>query len=871
TDPSGAVVPAALVQLRGPGGEKRQTTGDAGQYAFSALTPGKYLVRVIAKGFTVAFKPDLAIDGAAALDVQLTIQAESLVINVEDEARKVSTDPTAAANAGALILGQRELEALSDDPDTLAMQLQAMAGPAAGPSGGGIYVDGFSNGQIPPKSSIREVRINSNVYSPEYDQNGYGRIEIFTKPGSDKLRGQALWQYNKEALNSRSPLLAQSKRPQYKQNLYGVTMTGPLQKSKASFGLDAVRRSLTENAFILATTLDGNLNPATVNQTILMPSTVLNLVPRLDYSINANNNLTVRYALTRQTNENQGAGDFSLASRAYDGKRTSHVVQVTETAILTPAIITETRFQFIRGDYYNTGDNTVPAIIVPGAFTGGGPQIGNSGTTTTNWELANTSTYMHRAHSYKWGFRARGVSLESTSVNNFGGTFTFQPGVGPQLDGASQAIPGTSIALPALEVYRRTLLFQRAGMSDAQIRASGGGAYLFGISGGTPTTSLSQYDFGFFVNDDWRIRPNLTLGYGLRYETQTNMGDHGDWAPRVSLAWAPRARGAQQKTVFRAGFGAFYSRIGEGVFLNALRFNGVTQQSYLIPYPPFYPAIPSLTSLASARQPQQLQLVYGGIVAPRTYQASVGGDRQIGKYARVSVSYVETRAVHVQRVRDINAPLGGQYPFGDPQLRRLTESTGFSRMHQVMITPTVNYKKLTVFGYYVLGFNKTDSEGQPADPYNLRAEWGPSAGDARHMAVAGARVMLPLQISALPYFLASSGRPYNITTGRDLNGDTVFAERPALASGAGNCSGKDSVYAAQFGCFNLSPGPGAATIGRNFARGPAMWNVGQSASGKARVRQAAWDRPRAALLVPPWPPPPRCRTRRSWAEAGDIT
>ena len=229
------------------------------------------------------------------------------------------------------------------------------------------------------------MRINSNVYSPEYDQNGYGRIEIFTKPGSDKLRGQALWQYNKEALNSRSPLLAQSKRPQYKQNLYGVTMTGPLQKSKASFGLDAVRRSLTENAFILATTLDGNLNPATVNQTILMPSTVLNLVPRLDYSINANNNLTVRYALTRQTNENQGAGDFSLASRAYDGKRTSHVVQVTETAILTPAIITETRFQFIRGDYYNTGDNTVPAIIVPGAFTGGGPQIGNSGTTTTNW------------------------------------------------------------------------------------------------------------------------------------------------------------------------------------------------------------------------------------------------------------------------------------------------------------------------------------------------------------------------------------------------------------------------------------------------------------------------------------------------------
>jgi hypothetical protein len=100
-------------------------------------------------------------------------------------------------------------------------------------------------------------------FSPEYDRPGFGRIQIFTKPGSDKIRGQAFMQYNKEALNSRSPLLDQSKRPPYQQQFYGLSLSGPLLKSKASFGFDAEHRTIDENAFILATTLDASLNPLT--------------------------------------------------------------------------------------------------------------------------------------------------------------------------------------------------------------------------------------------------------------------------------------------------------------------------------------------------------------------------------------------------------------------------------------------------------------------------------------------------------------------------------------------------------------------------------------------------------------------------------
>ena len=108
-------------------------------------------------------------------------------------------------NAGAIILKDKDLEALSDDPDELMSELQALAGPSAGPNGGQIYIDGFTGGQLPPKASIREIRINQNPFSAEYDKLGYGRIEIFTKPGTDKFHGQLFLIGNTAGFNSRNP------------------------------------------------------------------------------------------------------------------------------------------------------------------------------------------------------------------------------------------------------------------------------------------------------------------------------------------------------------------------------------------------------------------------------------------------------------------------------------------------------------------------------------------------------------------------------------------------------------------------------------------------------------------------------------------
>ena len=824
TDPSGASVPGAIVQVLGPGGEQRTKTDNLGKYAFASLPQGAYRVRVIGKGFSVTEKTDVNVSGATEFNAQLVIEAETQVVNVEDEANRVSTDP--GSNGTSLVLREKELAALSDDPDELLSELQAMAGPGAGPNGGQIYIDGFTGGNMPPKSSIREVRINSNPFSAEYDRPGFGRIEILTKPGTDKIHVQVFGQFNKEIFNSRSPLLRQSTRPPYEQRFFGFNVGGPIKANKASYNFNLERRSIDENAFILATTLDSNLNLVNVNEAVVTPRVLTNFSPRIDYTINSNNTLVLRYHHFSNSFDKQGIGGFSLPSRAYNSTSSENTVQVTETAILSTKAVNETRFQYTRSALANSGDNTLPSISVQGAFSGGGAQIGNSANTRNGWEVTNLTTYTRGTQVLRWGGRLRQSFIDDTSVNNFGGSYIFFGGTGPMLDASNQPIPGTSIDLTALERYRRTLLFQQMGLTGPAIRLAGGGASQFNLSAGVPALSVNQFDVGLFVNNDWRARPNLTVSYGLRYETQTNIHDFGDWAPRLGVAWGIGGTATKPaKTVLRAGGGIFYDRISDSLTLLSDRFNGITQQSYFILNPDFFPIIPSPASLASGQQPQQLQILYRDIRAPRTYQLSAGLDRQINKYIRFSAQYIDSRGVHLQRLRNINAPIAGLFPFGDRQLRELTESTGFSRIHQIVFSPNVNYKKLFLFGFYGISYGKDDNGGQPADPYNLRAEWGPSAfGDVRHRVVVGTNLPLLWKINISPFMMASSGSPYNITTGRDTNGDGAATERPALVSGiaASDCHTGNLVYATGFGCFNLAPTPGSATIGRNFARGPAI-------------------------------------------------
>ena len=819
TDPSGAAVPNAVVAVKGSGGDFHTKADGNGRYTVNNVPAGTYAVGIGAKGFAVAKNGDVNVAGSVTLDVQLVIKGEAQVVNVEDEVDSVTTDPT--ANGTALVLGQKELAALSDDPDELSSELQAMAGPGGGPNGGQIYVDGFTGGNMPPKSSIREVRINSNPYSTEYDRPGFGRIEILTKPGSDKFRGQAFFQFNDQYFNSRSPLLTTSTRAPYGNKIEGFNISGPIKANKASFSFDFERRDITENAFVDATILNSAFQTQSVIQSIVTPQTRMNFSPRLDYTIDQKNTLVVRYQYTNIGLSDTGVGGFNLPSQGYKSTTGEQTVQATETALISPTFINESRFQFMHSTVGDTVKSSAPTIIVAGAFSDGGVGVGNSGNTDNTFEFTNMSSLTHGTHTFKIGTRIRQSLNHDTSLNGFNGTFTFLGGTGPELEGNTPQ-PGTSIPLSALEVYRRTLL-----------GLPGGGASQFTLSAGTALTAINQFDIGFFYNDDWRLKPNLTFSYGLRYETQTNIGDYGDIAPRFGLAWGIDGKGNKPaKTVLRLGAGIFYDRIADTVSLAAERYNGLTQQSYFIQNPSFFGTIPSLSVLAGAAQPQQYRPIYANISAPRTYQTSIGIERQINKYFRLTSQYVETRGVHLANSRNINAPVNGVYPFGDSSIRLLTESAGLSRTHQLFFSPNVNYKKMFLFGFYAYSHGLDNNEGQPADPNNLKAEWGPSSfADVRHRFVVGTSIPLPLKLSVSPFIVASSGSPYNITTGQDTNHDGSATERPSLnpTTPEASCTGQNFKYEANFGCFNLLPNS-VTEMGRNFARGPASFTVNMRVS-----------------------------------------
>ncbi|MEA2172924.1 MAG: hypothetical protein QOD00_516 [Blastocatellia bacterium] len=851
----GLIIGATVTVADQNGVQKTATTHADGQYVFSSLPPGRYTLNATAPGFSPYDNAgvEVAAGRTEPLNITLAVSVEAATVTVTADS-PVNTEPD--NNAGAVVLRGADLDALPDDPDDLADALQALAGPSAGnEEGGEIFIDGFSGGRLPPKESIREIRINRNPFSAEYDRLGFGRIEIFTKPGTDKFRGQAFFNFNDARLNSRNPFA--NVRAPFQSRRYGGNISGPISAKRASFFLDFERRETDDNAVINAIILDPQLNITSFGQTVVTPTRRTTFSPRLDYQLNQNNTLVARYTYARSSNINSGIGDFSLASRAFNTSNAQHTLQLTETAVINQKIINETRFQYEHDRRIQTGDNSTPTIRVSEAFTGGGSQVGLASNSVDRFELQNYTSWSVGKHSLKAGGRLRAVRIGDVSPNNFGGTFTFSGGLVPQLDANNQIVldaTGRPVLVPltSIERYRRTLLLQGATntatglpFTPAEIVARGGGATQFSIAGGNPAASVRQVDFGPFIQDDWRMRPNFTLSLGLRYETQTNVHDRTDFAPRVAFAWSPGAGGAggsgrQQATVIRGGFGIFYQRFGENLTLQTNRFNGINQQQFIVTGANDsavnilgqFPNVPSTASLTAFNIQQTTRRVASDLRTPYTMETSLSVERQLPYKTTLSVSYIGSRTLHVLRVRNINAPFnGGLRPFGNIGNIFEYESSGRFNQNQLLISANNRFtRKFTLFASYVLNKANSDSDGAnsfPANQYDLSTEYGRSSLDTRHRFFLGGSInALPWGVRLSPFITANSGRPFNITTGRDTNGDTLFTERPAFATDLN----KPGVVLTRFGAFDPNPTAGQQIIPRNFGTGPAFFSVNLRAS-----------------------------------------
>ena len=881
TDVSGSAIPAATVTITGKGFTKAFSTDETGSFTAPALAPGSYVVQITKFGFANYASKPIAVSGGKTQSLQfpLELQASKQEVTVTSDAvGTVSTDPV--SNAGQLVLKGTDLEALPDDPDDLAADLQALAGPSAGPNGGQIYIDGFTGGNLPPKSSIREIRINQNPFSAEYDRLGFGRIEILTKPGTDRLRGSVMFNDSDSVFNSRNPYLVQSAQPTslglnpgtqvnndltpvFSSRIYEGNLGGSIGK-KASFFVDFQKRNIEDNAIINASRLlDQSLIPYQYSTAVSTPNNRTEFSPRIDYQINANNTLVMRYSFQQQKQTLAGIGNFTLASQGYNTLSTEHRAQITETAVLGSKTVNETRFQFLNDTSTQNGDNTLPSINVLQAFNGGGSQVGRSYDLQKHFELQNYTSIAQGAHSLKFGARIRSVVTDDFSPQNFGGTFQFASGIGVPLDANNSIVSGAPIRITSIERYRRTLLFgQQCYAAGNQL---GCGASQFSIAAGNPYANLNQTDVGLFFLDDWRFRPNLTLSLGLRYETQTNISDPRDIAPRFGFAWSPGAgKTGRSKTVIRGGSGIFYDRFQEGNVLQSIRYNGVNQQNYVINNPNFYPNIPSLAQLQQITQTRRQ--IDPDLRAPYTIQSAIGVERQLPRNSTLAITYTNSHTTHLLRSRNINAPLPGTVQFDPSSGQPITgsgvypygyssgniynyESDGTLNQNQfiVNLNSRVN-NNISLFTYYVLNYAKSNTDGVntfPADPYNLNQEYGRSSLDTRNRFVLGGSYTARYNVRFNPFIIANTGRPFNITTGSDNNGDLQYTDRPSFAS-ATDCTASLNVRCTAFGNFNISPAAGATLIPRNYGNGPGSFTVNLRVSktwgfGEKKGRAGATD------------------------------
>jgi hypothetical protein len=844
-DPDNALVPGAAVTLTSASGKTLTATSKSdGTYTIRGVAAGTYTLTVTAPGFAPFTKAAVIVATGAnvAADVTMAMQDQTQTVNVTADTVQLSVDPE--NNASSTVITGDALNALSDDPDELSAELSALAGPSAGPNGGQIYIDGFTGGQLPPKSSILAIRINQNPFSAQYDQPGYGRIEIITKPGTDKFHGSGAFQFQDKELNTSNPFLGTANSQPNYYTVFGMgNLTGPIRPGM-SFTVGGSYRDIQSNQIINPTAIYStgptsttmcapgvtslgvcNSYPyPTSGRAVAYPQTRWDINPRLDTMLGQKNTLTTRFQYESNTSTNNGGGT-SLPTTGYTAGSNETTVQLSDTQLWSTRVINETRFEYQRDTSTQTPFNAGTAISLPGIVTAGGSNYSINNTTSDHIELQNYTSIQLLKNFVRLGGRLR-VNTEAISSNSGNaGQLQYTYLLDPCTD------PGYASDRPA-NCTATTTPCATANVAAYSSYQCGDPFQFTQTLINNLTINANQTDGEFYAEDDWKATPNFTWSYGVRLETQNYINSTHDFAPRTSLAYGIPRKNGKTTTVLRAGYGIFYNRFGLSSIANLIQNNGLNQNDLL------YTSPGTICTLTSTGAPTAGCTAGAGSSGGRT-SVAVGGaglrsayimesaatvEQQVGKYASVSVTYLNARGEHqfLTRTFPTNANSSAcPATVSTAYYVNCNQSEGIFRQNQINTNVTVRTPKGTsIFGYYSANWADSNLSGI-TNPYNSATDYGRASFAIRSRLNIGGTIPLPFLITASPLIFAQSGTPYNITTGVPDSVTRSTNDRP-LATGSALNGSASCLNAANFN--DSTPyvaGSASAEIPVNYCTGPA--------------------------------------------------
>lgn len=814
---------------------KKKTNKD-GSVSFEKLVDGNYQIIINKKGFQPYRSESVNVKNGQAVSLKITLDVaiEDSTVNV-DENDPDNADPQKFG--GTRNLSRQEIDSLPDNPEDMELVLRQLAGPSLTGEKLPITVNGFSGAQLPPKAAIKQIRINQNVFSAQYEGSAGGGIEIFTRSGVEKFSGGLFLDLIDSRLNAANPFIGF--RPPAQSRYYGGYLLGPLIRKRASFFVNLTRQEYTSNAIINAVVLNSSLQPTQFKASFPTSGTTIGSTSYVDFDITKKHQLHIGFQYNDALSKNQGIDALRLPSMAYDRRNQTATLQISETALISKALVNQTKFEFISTKLKQTSRNNSVITEVQDAFSDGGGQM-DSVNSNRKFELTNDTTWQKDGYSLTFGGRIRGVFINDISFSNFGGRYIFSGGIAPALDANNNPVFDTNGNLQTesignLERYRRTLLFKSLGYSNSQIRSLGGGASQFFVEGGEPAAKINQFDFALYLQNSLSVRNDMSLSFGVRYENQTNIKSHLNFAPRFGVVYAPSVN-QKKKTPLTTlprislGIGMFYQRVGEQLSFEAARFN--QRRQYYVDDPnilDIYPNVPSLNLLEQNSLPTTKRILDSRIQAPYQILSSLSIDKKLPFKMNASVIFGLYKTNHALRSRNINAPLAGTYDLNDPSRAIYplgknagdvyqNESSGLTKSKFLSFslqTPGSKFTDFSINYSYRTDKDNLVSGSGSANPYDFGSEFAVSNNYIKHRFYMVNKNRLPFGIGIDNLLNISSGLPFNITLGRDLNGDNLFLERLAFASDLN----KAGLVSTPYGLLDLNPAPTDTIIPRNLGRG----------------------------------------------------